>query len=187
MSIFSFGTFCDTRLVAGASDGASVRVHWPLLVSRGSACFAKLPFRVRTSCFNPRRSRRRSCFVGEFEYKWQLKLWYVYSNFLLMLLTDAVIVLWHREKPRAVRVLCSRNGQLCSLEYVTDWYVPMISRRSTWPWYRCQQRVCIKWQHRRRRVRTRWCRKWSNCWWWRCLKRCYCNKTISPRKRTVRG
>ena len=34
-----------------------------------------------------------SCFVGEFEYKWQLKLWYVYSNFLLMLLTDAVIVL----------------------------------------------------------------------------------------------
>ena len=35
LSNFSFGTFCDTRLVAGASDGASVRVHWPLLVSRG--------------------------------------------------------------------------------------------------------------------------------------------------------
>ena len=35
LSNLSFGTFCDTRLVAGASDGASVRVHWPLLVSRG--------------------------------------------------------------------------------------------------------------------------------------------------------
>ena len=35
LSNLSFETFCDTRLVAGASDGASVRVHWPLLVSRG--------------------------------------------------------------------------------------------------------------------------------------------------------
>ena len=35
LSNLSFETFCDTRLVAGASDGASVRVHWPLLVSPG--------------------------------------------------------------------------------------------------------------------------------------------------------
>ena len=31
----------------------------------------------------------------------------------------------------------------------------------------------------RRRVRTGWCWKRSICWWWRCKRRWYCNKTIS--------
>ena len=142
------------------------------------ACFAKLPFRVRTSCFNPRRSRRRSCFVGEFEKKLLHKL--------SIEVTDRCCNGIVREQ---WRVLCSRNF-VRGLQASNMWQIDMCRLypgSGTWPWYRCQQRVCIKWQHRRRRVRTRWCRKQSNCWWWRCLKRCYCNKTISPRKRTVRG
>ena len=87
----------------------------------------------RVLSFNPRRSRRRSCFVGEFRKK--IKLSYVNTNFLLMLLKDAVMVLWgNREKPRAVKgyLFPSAMGpepELCSVEYLTDWYVPMISQK----------------------------------------------------------
>ena len=50
-----------------------------------------------------------------------------------MLLTDAVMVLWEdREKPRAVKGSLFpqwAKSFVCSLEYVTDWYVQMISQK----------------------------------------------------------
>ena len=67
----------------------------------------KIAFQSQTSCFNPRRNRRRSCFVGEFEKKDLV----VYTNFLLMLLTDAVIVFEEIERNQEQwSVLCSSNG-----------------------------------------------------------------------------
>ena len=50
------------EVFAAAEDDTSVQL----------SLLCKIAFqsiRVRTSCFNPRRSRRRSCFVGEFEKK----------------------------------------------------------------------------------------------------------------------
>ena len=139
----------------------------------GSACFSKLPFRGRSTCFNPSKNRRRSCFVSEFEKKALVCL-----HKLSFDDTDecCTMLLWGIEKPRAVRGSFFRQWAkrfAASNMWQSDsgrWYLGSRMEGAPIP-----DIVVSKGsvsndnnQQRRRRVRTRWCRKQSICWWWRC-------------------
>ena len=142
------------------------------------------------SALNQRRNRRRSCFVGEFEkklskqsfgiftqqtfcwYYWRIMQWYVR----------------HRETESSERFFAPAMGPERGLQSRKCNRVirPMICRKERLSLILLLAKgLCIKWHQRRRRVWTGWCRKQSICWCWRCLRKCYCNKTISARKRTV--